>query len=257
MTRRIPFDGIENFRDFGGYVADGGRLKTGVLYRAAHQGRASDADLTRLAELGLKVIVDLRRPNEREREPNRRWAGFAAELIENDIGQQGLDEWGAFIARSDLTVESFRNYMLDYYRDAPFQPRIIDLYRRYFRALAEGDGAVLIHCAAGKDRTGIACALTHHLMGVHSDDIVADYLLTNDTERQTARLPLIREAVREANGSVASDAALMTAMRVEAEYLDEAFAAIRSENGSPDGYIDTVLGLDGAQREAIRARLLA
>ena len=94
-------------------------------------------------------------------------------------------------------------------------------------------------------------------MGVHSDDIVADYLLTNDTERQTARLPLIREAVREANGSVASDAALMTAMRVEAEYLDEAFAAIRSENGSPDGYIDTVLGLDGAQREAIRARLLA
>ena len=257
MTRRIPFDGIENFRDFGGYVADGGRLKTGVLYRAAHQGRASDADLTRLAELGLKVIVDLRRPNEREREPNRRWAGFAAELIENDIGQQGLDEWGAFIARSDLTVESFRNYMLDYYRDAPFQPRIIDLYRRYFRALAEGDGAVLIHCAAGKDRTGIACALTHHLMGVHSDDIVADYLLTNDPERQTARLPLIREAVREANGSVASDAALMTAMRVEAEYLDEAFAAIRSENGSPDGYIDTVLGLDGAQREAIRARLLA
>jgi protein tyrosine/serine phosphatase len=203
------------------------------------------------------VIVDLRRPNEREREPNRRWAGFAATLIENDIAQEGLDEWGAFIARSDLTVESFRNYMLDYYRDAPFQPRIIDLYRRYFHALAEGDGAVLVHCAAGKDRTGIACALTHHLMGVHSDDIVADYLLTNDTERQTARLPLIREAVREANGSVASDAALMTAMRVEAEYLDEAFAAIRSKTGSPDGYIETVLGLDGAQREAIRGRLLA
>jgi protein tyrosine/serine phosphatase len=203
------------------------------------------------------VIVDLRRSNERERDPSRRWEGFAVQVIENDIGQDTADEWGTFIAGSDLSVESFRAYMLDYYRHAPFQRRHIDLYRRYFEALAEGEGAILVHCAAGKDRTGIICALTHHIAGVHEDDIQADYLLTNEPERLTARLPMIREAVREQTGRLASDQALMTAMRVEAEYLAGAFAAIREAYGSLDGYLDDALGLDANLRERIRARILA
>ena len=82
------------------------------------------------------MIVDLRRANEREREPSRRWSGFAAEVIENDIGQETADEWHTFIQSSDLTEASFRDYMLDYYAKAPFQRRHIDLYARYFRALA-------------------------------------------------------------------------------------------------------------------------
>jgi len=128
--------------------------------------------------MGLAVIVDLRRANERERDPAPRWP-FAAQVIENDLGQETLDEWADFIATSDLTPGSFRSYMLDYYRKAPFQSRHIDLYARYFRALAESQGPVLVHCAAGKDRTGILCALTHHLAGVSDDDIFEDYLLTN------------------------------------------------------------------------------
>lgn len=257
MTRHVRFENIDNFRDFGDYAAGPRRLKRGLLYRSAHQGRASDADLEKLAGLGLSVIVDLRRANEREREPSRRWSGFDAQVIENDIGQDAADEWATFIAGSDLTVASFRNYMLDYYRHAPFQRRHIDLYRRYFQALVESEGAVLVHCAAGKDRTGIICALTHHVAGVHDDDIQADYLLTNEPERLTARLPVIREVVREATGRVASDDALMTAMRVEAEYLAEAFAAIREANGSLDGYLDDVLGLDAALRDRIHDRILA
>lgn len=257
MTRHVRFDSIDNFRDFGDYAAGAGRLKRGLLYRSAHQGRASDADLQKLAELGLSVIVDLRRANEREREPSRRWAGFDAQVIENDIGQDAADEWATFIAGSDLTVASFRNYMLDYYRQAPFQRRHIDLYRRYFRALVESEGAILVHCAAGKDRTGIICALTHHVAGVHDDDIQADYLLTNEPDRLTARLPVIREVVREATGRVAADEALMTAMRVEAEYLAEAFAAIREAHGSLHGYLDDVLGLDAELRGRIHDRILA
>jgi protein-tyrosine phosphatase len=257
MSRHVRFDSIDNFRDFGDYAAGPGRLKRGLLYRSAHQARASDADLQKLADLGLGVIVDLRRPNERERDPSRRWEGFAAQVIENDIGQDTADEWATFIAGSDLTVGSFRDYMLDYYRHAPFQRRHIDLYTRYFRALAESDGAILVHCAAGKDRTGIICALTHHVAGVHDDDIQADYLLTNEPERLAARLPMIREVVREATGRIASDEALMTAMRVEAEYLAEAFAAIRQAHGSLDGYLDDALGLDAELRERIHDRVLA
>jgi protein tyrosine/serine phosphatase len=202
------------------------------------------------------VIVDLRRANERERDPAA-WSGFAAQVIENDLGQESLDEWSDFIASSDLTEASFRNYMLDYYRKAPFQRRHIDLYARYFRALAETSGPVLVHCAAGKDRTGILCALTHHVAGVSEDDIFEDYLLTNDPERLTARLPMIREVIQTATGKVASDAALMTAMRVEAEYLAQALRAMAEANGSLDGYLDEALGLDGPLRARIKARLLA
>ena len=257
MTRHVRFESIDNFRDFGDYAAGSRRLRPGLLYRSAHPARATDADLEKLADLGLSVIVDLRRSNEREREPSRRWAGFDAQVIENDIGQDTADEWGTFIAGSDLTVASFREYLLDYYRHAPFQRRHIDLYSRYFRALAESQGAVLVHCAAGKDRTGILCALTHHVAGVHEDDIQADYLLTNDPARLTARLPTIREVVREATGRIASDEALMTAMRVEAEYLACSFAAIREAHSSLDGYLDEALGLDGALRERIHDRILA
>ena len=257
MTRHIPFEAIENFRDFGDYAAGQKRLKRGLLYRSASQSRATDEDLEKLGGLGLSVIVDLRRSNEREREPSRRWEGFGAQVIENDIGQDSADEWHVFLAGSDLSPASFHNYMLDYYRHLPFQRRHIDLYTRYFQALAETTGPVLVHCAAGKDRTGILCALTHHVAGVHDDDIVADYLLTNNTERQRSRLPMMREAVREATGRIASDEAMMTAMRVEPEYLDMTFAVVREAHGSLDGYLDQMLGLNADLRARIHDRLLA
>jgi protein tyrosine/serine phosphatase len=257
MTRRIAFEGIDNFRDFGGYAAGAGRLKSGLLYRSAHQARATDADLTKLGDLGLALIVDLRRANERERELTRRWPGFAAQVIENDIGQDGLDEWSTFIASSDLSVGSFRGYMLDYYRKAPFQARHLDLYSRYFHALADSDGPVLVHCSAGKDRTGIVCALTHHMAGVHADDILEDYLLTNEPERLERRLPMIREVVQAASGREATDEALMTAMRVEPEYLAEAVAAMCERHGSLDGYLGRALGLDAGLRARLHERLLA
>ena len=258
MTRHIPFDGIDNFRDFGDYAAGPRKLRRGVLYRAAHQARATDTDLARLADMGLSVIVDLRRANEREREPSRRWDGFSAQVIENDIGQDTADEWSTFIARSDLSVESFHDYMRNYYRALPGQHRHIDLYTRYFHTLAETTGPILVHCAAGKDRTGVICALTHHVAGVHDDDIIADYLLTNNQERMVGRLPTMREHVTEVSGGrVPTDAALMTAMRVEAEYLEEAFKVMRRDHGSLDGYLDQALGLTPALRERIHDRLLA
>jgi protein tyrosine/serine phosphatase len=252
----MAFEGIDNFRDFGGYAAGARRLRPGLLYRSGHPARATDADLARLADLRLTVIVDLRRANERGRDPAR-WSRFAAQVIENDLGQETLDEWSDFIAGSDLTEASFRNYMVDYYRKAPFQRRHIDLYARYFHALADTPGPVLVHCAAGKDRTGILCALTHHLAGVSEADIFEDYLLTNDPERLAARLPMIREVIQTNTGKVASDAALMTAMRVEAEYLAQALDAMGEAHGSIDGYLDQALGLDDVLRDRIRSRLLA
>jgi protein tyrosine/serine phosphatase len=256
MQRILPFEGVENFRDFGGYDANGRRLKHGRLYRSAHHANASEADLAAIRDLGVSVIVDLRRPNERERDPCRRWEGFAATVIENDIGQVHDDPWHLFIANSDLSVEAFRGYMEDYYLEAPFVERHVDLYSRYFRALAETDGAVLIHCAAGKDRTGILAALTHHLAGVSEDDIVADFLLTNDPGRFERRVPVMMQAMKELTGKTPTEAAVRTALGVEAHYLENAFTAIHQRHASLDAYLEEALGVDERMRQAIHDRIL-
>ena len=157
---------------------------------------------------------------------------------------------------SDLTEASFRDYLVGYYRAAPFEERHVDLFSRYFRALAEVDGAVLVHCAAGKDRTGILVALTHHVAGVHPDTALDDYLLTNHPERLAARMPMIAKAMEEIAGRPPSEAVMQVALGVEADYLRTAFAAIEERYGSLDAYLEQVLGVGAEQRAVLRERLL-
>jgi protein tyrosine/serine phosphatase len=256
MTRHIPLQGVENFRDFGDYAAGEGRLKKGVLFRAAHQAQATDEDLAAMAGLGIVTIVDLRRPNERERDPSRRWEGFAAEVIDNDLGVTGEDPWHAFLRSSDLSVESVRGYLVEYYRRAPFKARHLDLFRRYFQAVGAAQGPVLIHCAAGKDRTGLLAALTHHVAGVNDDDLIADYLLTNNEERFALRGPRFADLLEAELGRRPSDAAMRVAMGVEADYLATAIAEMKAQYGSIDGYLEQAVGLDATGREAVRAHIL-
>ncbi|NQE63995.1 tyrosine-protein phosphatase [Caulobacter sp. RHG1] len=256
MTRHIPLQGVENFRDFGDYAAGAGRLKRGVLFRAAHQAQATDEDLDAMAALGVVTIVDLRRPNERERDPSRRWTGFAAQVIDNDLGATGPDPWLTFLQESDLSVGAVEGYMEEYYRRLPLKERHIDLFRRYFQALSEARGPVLIHCAAGKDRTGMLAALTHHVAGVSDDDIIDDYLLTNDEARFARRGPKYMVAIEEVTGRRPSEAAMRAAMGVEARYLAAALEVIQAEFGGLDGYLEKVIGLDDAARDKVRAHIL-
>jgi len=257
MTRHFDFDGILNFRDFGGYAtACGRRLKPGRLYRSANHHSASDADLRRLRALGLGVIVDLRQPDERAREPSRRWEDFACQVVENDL----LEEHPDFVAQvrsSDLSEAWFFAHSTDFYARAPYEPRHVDLFRRYFRALAETEGAVLVHCAAGKDRTGLVCALTHHVAGVHRDDMLQDYLLTNDETRLAAKMRFVGKWLESIAGRRPSDAALRVAVSVHPAYLERALAVIAERDGSIEGYLKQTLGLDEALRERLHERLLA
>jgi protein tyrosine/serine phosphatase len=256
MTRRIPLQGIENFRDFGDYAAGAGRLKTGVLFRAAHQAEATDEDLAVLEALGIVTLVDLRRPNERQHSPSRRWTGFTAQVIDNDLGVTSADPWLEFMKSAELTETSVHGYMDEYYRRLPFKERHIDLFRRFFLALAEGKGPALIHCAAGKDRTGVLAALTHHIAGVSDDDVIDDYLLTNDPGRFERRGVGFMDYVETATGRRPSESAIRAAMGVEARYLAAAFEVIKAEHGSLDGYLEQVVGLDADTREQVRAHIL-
>ena len=258
MSRILAFEGVDHFRDYGDYATHhGARLTRGVLFRSAHHARATEADLRKMAGLGLATIVDLRRKSERDREPSRRPASFNARVIENDIGDVGVAPHMTFVANNELTPESVRGFMIEEYRRIPFEPRHLDLYRRYFQAVAAAEGPVVIHCAAGKDRTGLLAALTHKVVGVHDDDIYEDYLLTNAAARIEERAPTVQQNIRENTGRTPSVEAVRAFLGVLPDYLEAAFAEIDSGHGALDAYLERALGVDADVKARIRARLLA
>ena len=147
--------------------------------------------------------------------------------------------------------------MQDTYRRLPFDPAHRDVFSRYFQALADQDRPVLIHCAAGKDRTGFLAALTHHLLGVSRDDMVEDYLLTNAAVDLAGRAPSIARQLQKMTGRVAADDAVVAFLGVEAAYLDAALAEVEARHGSVEAYLRDALEVDAARRDRIVERLSA
>lgn len=258
MSRLIAFDAIDNFRDYGDYAtAAGRRVRPGRLYRSAHHARASEADLARLGALEVCTLVDLRRPGERRHQPSRRPEGSACAIIESDHDDGGEAPHLEFLRTSDLTEASGRAFMHDAYRRIPYETPHLDLFARYFRALGEAEGPVLIHCAAGKDRTGLLAALTHHLLGVSRADMIEDYLLTNSAVDLERRAPQIAQQLHAMTGRTASHGAVVAFLGVEPDFLEVAFRTIEAEHGSLDGYLERALGVDAALRDRITERLAA
>jgi protein tyrosine/serine phosphatase len=256
-TRILPFEAIENFRDYGDYATVGGaRLAPGRLLRSGHHARASEADLERLAALELGTVVDLRRASERAAQPSRRPLGFTGRVIESGDTDTADAPHITLLKTTDLTEETVRAFMLDTYRGLPFDPRHVELFSAYFEALAEGEGAVLIHCAAGKDRTGFLAALTHLALGVHQDDVLEDYLLTNMAVRLEARIPEIAEVIQKTYGRKPSLGAVRAFLGVEPAFLEAAMAEIEARHGGVEGYLSDLLGVDAARRRLIERRLV-
>ncbi|MET0377205.1 MAG: tyrosine-protein phosphatase [Rhizorhabdus sp.] len=253
--RVIACKGIHNFRDYGNYRTAHGRLRTGRFFRSAQHLDADADDLQRVAGLGLAVVVDLRGGSERRAAPCPRPAGFDAEVIAIDdetVSRAPHVE----AARTGMTQEQAHESMARAYRTMPFRPVLMQLYAQYFRTLSETDRPTLIHCLAGKDRTGIAVALFHHITGVHRDDMIADYLLTNVAGNVDGRVRAGGQHIKVHYGDM-SDDALRILMSVDALYLDNAFAAMTEEFGGIDGYLEKGLGITPEQRERIVAHATA
>ena len=257
MTRHIDFEAIENFRDFGGYPTACGRvLISGRLFRSGDHSRATDADLRRMQALEVGAIADLRQPTERARDPSRRWAGFAGQVIESDLTSD-MPDWVEALKASPLTPEWWYENTLSHYRQHAFEPRHVAVFRGLMAHLAHGEGAVVVHCAAGKDRTGAACALVHHLAGVPREAMVADFLLTNDESRLAGKMALGSAFVVRMTGRTPSDEAMRVAAQVYPGYLDAFFDSITARHGTVDAYLEAVLGVDAPLRQRIQDRLLA
>lgn len=257
-SRSFAFEALDNFRDYGGYgLAAGGAVRSGRLFRSAHHARLSEADLATMAGLDLGLIVDLRRPSERRTQPSRRPAGFSGVVLESDVDDGREAPHIAFLKSGELTTDSGRRFMTGVYRTMPFDAAHLDLFGRFFRGLAESERPALIHCAAGKDRTGFLAALTHHLLGVSRDDMVADYLATNAAVDLVGRAPGIARQIAAMTGRAPSEDAVVAFLGVEPAYLEAAFAAVEAQHGSLDGYLEEALGVDRALRDRIAARLSA
>lgn len=256
--RLIPFDRVLNFRDFGGWqTADGAQIARGKLYRSAAFHDATEADVEKLNAMDLRFLVDLRRPEERAHEPSK-WSNESCRVIFNDEGAGGhaLPPHLAALMQGDLTPRSTFDYMMSLYREIPFDPRLVQLYREWFSALEEG-GAGVVHCAAGKDRTGIICALTLTALGVDQEAVFADYEFTNQAVDLEARMPRIQQRMEERLGRKLDSAALRPMLGVHVDYLRQALDVIDAKYGSALNYMEQELGVGEAQRAALRAKLSA
>ncbi len=177
-SRHHPFEGCFNFRDIGGYEArDGRTVKWGKYYRAGRQDRMTQADLEQAKALGIRTQIDLRGPIEIEDQGR----GPLVDMGADYHNLQVIPEGGS-LRLSQLvgdTAISGRRY-LGYLEFGP------DTWLRMFNIFASSESApIVIHCTAGKDRTGVSTAFLLSVLGVDRDIIEADYRFTNiDVERQ-------------------------------------------------------------------------
>lgn len=258
MNSRIkPFKSVRNFRDFGGYgIGDGLKVKPGLLYRSGHFAEASKADIAEVDGLGIKLQADLRRPDERERQPHR-WN--APDLLVSEGGREMQSPHVTFVKTVETSdPKAAEDWMRSYYRTAPFKAHHVELFSGWFDRLAglEGSEAALINCAAGKDRTGLLAAFTKFVLGVDEATVREDYLLTNEAAFVEDRLPKATEWFNAQTGRAHSMDVYRPFLGVRESYLDEAFAAIDEQAGGLNAYIADTLGVDEAKTKTLRDRLL-
>lgn len=232
-------------------------MKCGLLYRSGQHRDASADDLAQVAALELSTVIDLRGKSERVSYPCPRPDPFSALVLFAD-GETAGSATAPHLeaAREVSTPQDAHRAMVHLYQQMPFRPYLIQIFSAYFEALSDRSGPSLVHCLAGKDRTGLIVALLHDMLGIHSDDIMADYLLTNTAGNIDARIAAGATTVRENFGPSMSDAAVRTLMSVDAAYLDAAFAAIKAQHGSLADYRHTVLGVSEDREARILATLL-
>ena len=260
MQDRVKtFENIRNFRDFGGYDGAGGRpVRTGVLFRSAQFGEASDADMAALADYNIKVQADLRRPDERERHGHR-WPVNGVQVISSEQGEATQAPHVRFLTEVAVDAPKAHGWMVDYYRAAPYKAQHIETFSAWFKAIAAlgKQEAAVVNCAAGKDRTGILCALTHHVLGVDRDAIFADYELTNEAADVATRLPEMARLFNEHIGKDYDHAVYHPFVGVDVKFLVAALESIQEQSGDVDTYLRETLGVGADQRDALRAAFLS
>jgi protein tyrosine/serine phosphatase len=238
--RNLGFSATYNFRDVGGYIGlDGREVRWRRLFRSDALHRLGEADASAFAALGVRTVIDLRRPFEIEK------YGRIADRHGLDYRNVVVDhvDWEEVEHPSDVDHE---RWLADRYLNFAEDGR--DGLLGALRVIADpGRAPVIVHCMAGKDRTGTVCALTLALLGVSDGDIASDYALTTSAMKPLTDYLLEKnpEAVRGNEHMFDSPPGAMLT------FLDD----LRALHGSVEGFAREI-GLTDAEIASMRTHLL-
>jgi protein-tyrosine phosphatase len=253
--------GAPNFRDLcGARTVEGREVRHGVLYRSEVLSSLTESDRVTLGGLRIGSVFDLRNPSERAATPSE-WPdashGIPVRSMAEDLMVPGADlrQFVSRVREGTLVEDEVRDLMFATYRSMPVH--FSGMLRALFDTLVrQPDAATLVHCTAGKDRTGFVCAMVLSAVGAPIVEVTRDYLASRrfySTQRllkQLERLSGRPLAPRLAN-------AVAELAQVKAAYLDVALGEIRRVWGSVETYLLGEAGLDADLRVLLKQRLLA
>ncbi len=277
-----------NLRDLGGLATiDGQRVRTGRLFRSGHLSELDRAEAAILGGLGLRTIIDLRRPSEVADFPtpdldgvDRLWMSVSPEDSEFAVAANLL--FGEQPERVDTAEDSgfavaanllFGNQpeqvdiatMLEGYFRNTVTNRL-DGYRPVFEAATDPDRQpLLFHCMGGKDRTGFVAGVLLRLLGVGQEEVMADYLLTNEIlgDRMARRADQARQRIAQRSGVEPDQVderhleGVRAMLYTRPSFLQASFDAVTDKFGTWETFRRDGLGIDDARFSAFLDAVVA
>lgn len=257
LAKTPSLEGTPNFRDLGGLAAEDGRkVRNGQLFRTEGPRYLTESDIRTLHTLNIRLVCDLRSEGERRSDPNTWCDGLPIEILNfegsADLRAAGNEAWEAL--RADPSAEGARRAMIHNYRAMPWvmAPHL----RIMLDKIIDNDHLpALVHCTAGKDRTGFIVAAILMALGVTREAIVEDYLIS-------ARYTGLRfagsivETFTESFGFPPSEDTVNCMIGIDRAFLEAAIESATEEAGNIQSYLEKNLGLTPDRIERLRSRLL-
>jgi protein-tyrosine phosphatase len=247
--RRVPLEGAVNFRDLGGYLTTDGRwTRWGCVFRSDAFHALTNADQVRFAELGLRVVYDLRSERERAALPNLMPDDGAVRSIQLDLSA-GHDESGALPPLEQLREGA--GFVMELYRGMVSNGAPV--FGTLLSGLAEPGGLpAVFHCLWGKDRTGVAAAVLLSALGVPDEDVIGDYVLTQQYRSQQD----VETALANLHGAGVPPEAAAGVVGTPGWVVGALLAELRQRYGSIDDYLLGPAGMARSSLAELRRLLL-
>lgn len=254
LSRVVELEGGINFRDLGGYHSKNGQTVVWrKLLRCGHLSNLTKSDLKILHDIGLTHIHDFRREPEQNTFPNH--IPNITQFNDYQMSLGSMNMFSDYASKGQLTAEISKDIMSKLYRSALVGTREgLGLFLK--NIVQHTSPALVFHCMAGKDRTGLAAAALLMALDIDQDDIVEDYLLT----QFCGNTPLITQYVLDGlaqNGITDVDsAAILPYCSVEKVYIDTFLDELKNVYGNEEAYLIDGLGLTACDINTLKTRYL-